>query len=182
MTGTEYSQLLANHPESAHRTLFDEYYAYVYTVVYSMSGTAAREDIEECASDVFADVFRELDHGRKYDGELKGFIATVAKRRAIDRYRRQNAAKRRTEPFEALDNVTSDSDPQRETETAELARIVMEKIEALGEPDSSLILGRYYFGRSSRELAEEFSMKTSAVRMRCKRALKRLREELTEYM
>ena len=57
-------------------------------------------------------------------------------------------------------------------------RILMNKINELGEPDSTIILQKYYFDRSSGEIAELLSMKASAVRMRAARALEKLKKSL----
>ena len=56
--------------------------------------------------------------------------------------------------------------------------ILMNKINELGEPDSTIILQKYYYDRSSGEIAEMLSMKASAVRMRAARALEKLRKSL----
>jgi len=55
----------------------------------------------------------------------------------------------------------------------------MSKIKELGEPDSTIILQKYYYDRSSGEIAELLSMKAATVRMRAARALDKLRALLT---
>lgn len=57
---------------------------------------------------------------------------------------------------------------------------MIEKINELGEPDSTIIIQKYYYNRSSSEIAKLLSMKSSAVRMRCGRAMKKLRKKLEE--
>ena len=61
-----------------------------------------------------------------------------------------------------------------------MRRIILDKIDELGEPDSTIILQKYYYDRSSNEIAELLSMKSSAVRMRAARALGRLRDLLAD--
>ena len=56
----------------------------------------------------------------------------------------------------------------------------MKKIEELGYPDSVIIIQKYYYNRTSRQIAAALSMKPSAVRMRCGRALKKLKKILSE--
>ena len=58
--------------------------------------------------------------------------------------------------------------------------LVLDCIDALGEPDSTIIVQRYLFGRNSREIASELSMSPTAVRMRMSRGLKKLRKKLAE--
>jgi RNA polymerase sigma-70 factor (ECF subfamily) len=51
-------------------------------------------------------------------------------------------------------------------------------IESLGNPDSTIILQKFYFNRSSKEIAKKLSMTSGAVRVRCSRALSRLEKLL----
>ena len=57
---------------------------------------------------------------------------------------------------------------------------MLDKIEELGEPDSTIIIQKFYYNRTSTEIAKMLSMNSAAVRMRCTRALKRLKTELTK--
>ena len=62
MTHEEFRRELKRSPEQAHRTLFETYCNYVYTIVYNrLRSCASREDIEECVCSVFADVFVSYD-------------------------------------------------------------------------------------------------------------------------
>ena len=56
-----------------------------------------------------------------------------------------------------------------------MRKVLLSRINELGEPDSVIILQKFYYDRSSAEIAEILSMKASAVRMRAARALKKLK-------
>ena len=183
MTGSEYIELLNNSPHTAHQALFNDYLKYVYTIVHnSLRSCASREDIEEGVSDVFAAVYINLDNTNEYSGDLKGYIRTIAKRKAIDRYRSLSSQSLKLVSIdrEDFENMEYDYHIEEETEKNELGQILMNKIEELGEPDSTIIIQKYYYNRTSREIAAHLSMKNSAVRMRCSRALKRLKKSLSE--
>lgn len=184
MNGSDYAQLVKQSPYSAHRALFDEYYNYVYTIVCGrLANAARREDIEECVSDVFADVFFQLDKNTEYGGELRPLVATVAKRRAIDKFRRVSSKKFRLlslEDDEDAPLLKADFNLEESIEKDELGRILLDEIEALGEPDSTIIIQRFYFNRTSAQIAASLSMKSAAVRMRCSRALKKLKASLLQ--
>ncbi len=183
MTGSEYIELLKKSPHTAHQSIFDEFIKYVYTIVHnSLIDCAAREDIEECVSDVFAAIYLDLDSKSDCGGDLKGYVRTIAKRKAVDKYRKLTVKSLKLVSIhnEDFNNMESDYHIEEETETAELQHILMTKIEELGEPDSSIIIQKYYYNRTSREIAENLSMKGSSVRMRCSRALKRLKKSLSE--
>ena len=185
MTGSEYAELISRSPHDGRRALFEEYYKYVYTIVCGrLSGCARYEDIEECVSDVFAQVFSSLGDGRRYGGELTGFIAAIAKRRAVDRYRSITAHNKHFaqgyEDDDELEKICADISVEEETERTQLQSVILDAVERLGEPDSTIIIRKYYYGQNSRVIAEALSMKTSAVRMRCARALKKLKNALEE--
>jgi len=183
MTHDEFRKASKSSPEIAQRKLFDEYFSYVYTIVFSrLRSCAGREDIEECVGDIFADVYMCYDEQKELSGDLSGFIGMVARRKSSDVYRKltRNSFGRisiddeEAEQYEAPDN-TEDT-----IEKKELRSKLINCIERLGEPDSTIILQKYFFMRSSREIAEHVSLTPEAVRTRCSRALKKLREKLTE--
>ncbi len=184
MTKEYYMQIARSSPQDAHKALADEYLNYVYTIVYNkLRSTAVREDIEECVSDVFADVFSVLEEKSKLGGDLKGFIGTVAKRRAIDYYRRaKNKIDTVSIEDERIGNLRNKIDVEKEIIDGELCKIIYDQVKTLGEPDSSIIIYKYYYNKSSSEIGDILSMKPSAVRMRCSRALKRLKEKLADIV
>ena len=181
MTGKEYTSLYRKSRDQAYDALFAAYCDYVYAIVYNkLRSTASREDIEECVSDIFADVFFGYDTESDHEGDMKGYIGTVAKRRAINAFHSLTARKGRIadDAEEELVNMGSDTDIEADSNKAETRSILIKKISELGEPDSTIILQKYYYDRSSSEIAKLLSMKASAVRMRAARALEKLKTTL----
>lgn len=183
MTDSEYSRLMKKSPAKSQRALFDEYFNYVFTIVYNkLKGCAAREDIDECVSDVFSDVFISYDNKIGLDGDLKGFIGTVAKRKAVNMFRRLSSENDRLIPTDEdeLNKIADRTDIQETAENSELKRILLKKIGELGEPDSVIIMRKYYSNMTSKEIGAEVSMSPEAVRVRCGRALKKLKKMLSD--
>ena len=182
MNGDEYKKILKRSRGEAHQLLFDEYYNYVGTIVINhLRNVGSIEDTEECISDIFAKVFFVLED-QPVTGDMKKFIATIAKRTSIDRFR---TLSRRTERSISLDDeqfsgISSDDDLEAENERCELQRIVADCIFSLGEPDSTIVIQKFYYNKTSRQIAGLLSMKPSAVRMRVKRAGEQLRTALAE--
>ena len=88
MTEAELRTLVRQSEREGFRAVYQEYKGYVYTIIWNRIGAcASREDAEEAVSDVFADVFRSFDSIR--EGSLQGYIGTLARRTAIDRFRRR---------------------------------------------------------------------------------------------
>ncbi|MBQ3948149.1 MAG: sigma-70 family RNA polymerase sigma factor [Ruminococcus sp.] len=183
MTGTEYSALYVRSPEQAYQKLFDTYCNYVYAIVYNKIGRiASAEDIEECVSDIFADIFFKYDTGSGYEGEMQGYVNTVAKRKAITTYHRIYA---RTSHYtehddETMGRLRSDTDIEKDSDKSELQRIIIDMINQLGEPDSTIVIQKYYYDKKSGDIAKLLNMTAPAVRMRCKRAMSRLKDMLTQ--
>lgn len=181
MTGNEYCALHRRSPDEAYDTLFECYCDYVHAIVFNkLRSLASREDIEECVSDIFADIFFGYDVSSGFDGDMKGYVGTVAKRRAINAYHSLTAKARHfsEETDTYIENVNSGVDIEADHDKEEIRSILISKINELGEPDSTIILQKFYYDRSSNEIAKLLSMKASAVRMRAARALEKLKKTL----
>jgi RNA polymerase sigma-70 factor (ECF subfamily) len=76
--------------------------------------------------------------------------------------------------------LPSQQNLQEEAELSDRARILIDKVKELGEPDSTIIIQKFFFDRSSKQIGKIVGMSSTAVRMRCSRALKRLRSVLEE--
>ena len=111
---------------------------------------------------------------------MKGFIGTVAKRRAINAFHSITARQKHfsENAEDELITMSSDNDIEADSDRTETRSILLSRINELGEPDSTIILQKYYYQRSSSEIAKMLSMKASAVRMRAARALEKLRKQL----
>ena len=182
MTNSEFEQLRSASPQRAHRVLFDEYCAYVYAIAASkLKVCGSREDIEECVSDIFAEVYRCCETIRSGDGELKPLIGTIAKRTAIDFYRRLSIRYGHTVSIEddTVSQYKADTDIEAESERSELRRLVLAEVEKLGEPDSRIIIQQYFHGSTVKEIAERLSMSEAAVQIRSTRARQKLKKALS---
>ena len=74
--------------------------------------------------------------------------------------------------MQVADDVMIDSELADE----ELRREVIRAVEDLGEPDSSIIFRKYYYGESSKEIAKATGLSVSNVDTRTHRALNKLRK------
>ena len=182
MTHEDFRKALKNSKEEAQRKVFDEYFSYVYTIVFSrLRSCASREDIEECVGDVFADIYIYYDENTDRSGSISGFIGAVARNKAADMFNK--LTRKRFTTVAVDDEEASDIEAPEDTEDTidkkELRSQLLTCIDRLGEPDSTIIMQKYFFLRSSKEIADKLSLTPEAVRMRCSRALKKLREKLT---
>lgn len=183
MTDKDYRKLFDKSPQEAQNMLFEEYFNYVYTIVFNkLRSCASKEDIEECVSDVFADIFAYFAKNSEQNESIKGFISTVAIRKSINMFHSLTSKSGRTVSLEEgdADNIRDDTDIADNAERAELRRTLLRLVDELGEPDSTIIIQKYYYGLNSKEIAETVSIEPAAVRVRCSRAIRRLKDKLAE--
>ncbi|MDE6004040.1 MAG: sigma-70 family RNA polymerase sigma factor [Oscillospiraceae bacterium] len=171
--------LLKTDTKQGERLLFDEYYNYVYTIVYQkLCNIASREDIEDCVIECFVKIFMYINPD--YEGSLKAYIGTVAKHEAIN-IGKQLQAKSKKQIFleeQDFNNISSEENIETFTEQSEQTRILMHCISELGEPDASIIIQKFFYNRNSIEISKIIKLNPVAVRVRCSRALKRLKTML----
>ena len=178
---TDEALLLEIHknPSKGFDLLFKEYSAMVLNVcrrVLLYIGT--EEDAQECASDVFAAFYRNLERIDLSKGSIKGFLAFGAKNAAVDRYRKLLKEKERTVPLENYENIFDGVTAFESSEKKERSRLVSEAIRSLGEPDCTIILRKFFFGETAKEISERVSLSAENVQKRSQRALAKLRELL----
>jgi len=113
---------------------------------------------------------------------IKAFLGTIAKRTAIDRFRSLSGKSNRTVYVDEdnMQELASDFNVESISDRNELRHILLSKIEELGEPDSTILIQKFYYNKTSSEIARKVSMTASSVRSRCTRAMEKLRVSLAE--
>lgn len=181
MTLSEFRSIMKRSQREGHRALFDEYCNYVYAIVVNvLRNCGSREDMEECLSDVFVKIYRSYSNDELREGDLKGFIGAVAKHTAIDYMRKLTSHNRRNTSMDDEDfpEMASDINIGRDAENKERKRLVLETVNSLGEPDSTIIIQQYFYDRTAKEIANSIGMTPAAVQKRSIRAREKLKEML----
>jgi RNA polymerase sigma-70 factor (ECF subfamily) len=195
MTDAELLSFLRSCPEEGLRMIMRQYTGLVYTIIYGhISSVGSAADTEELTSDVFVDLWRTRDSVDLNRGSLKTYLAMLAKRRAISFYRTA-AAKPEILPVAAVSAfesaagdgqpgssaiLCSDEDIPGTVADAEFRKNLIDAVLALGEPDTGIILRRYFYHESITGIAEHTGLGAGAIKMRIHRALKKLRKQLGE--
>lgn len=183
LTDSDLKALMQKSAEIAHRRIFDEYSGYVYSICANkLKSCGTKEDIEECVSDSFAAIFRYFDNESNKDGDLKGIIGTIAKRNAVDYFRRLSGKSDRLVSIDDEDfpKISSDIRVDDETEKALIREIIMDCIDRLGKPDSQIIVYHFFYGKTSKQMAALLGQSEWAIQKRLSRAKKKLRQLLCE--
>ncbi|MBR5713125.1 MAG: RNA polymerase sigma factor [Lachnospiraceae bacterium] len=125
--------------------IYHEYFAYLYQIIFSLVGQ--REDAEDVAADMFLKLWESPPAYKPGNGH-KGYLATIARNRAIDRLRANN----RTIPIDTAEEelVTV---PSSENEIVnELA--VEEVLARMTPQEREIVSMKHLLGLTFREIAE----------------------------
>jgi RNA polymerase sigma-70 factor (ECF subfamily) len=183
MNDNEIIRLMTEEPKIGQRAMFDEYYSYVYAVsINILRGYGTAQDVEECVIDTFTKVFRSISF--ENNPAIKPFIGTVAKNCALS-MRRSLSTKNEWSCSLESEEVGSLSTGERleeNSEKKEMSQILLRQIKALGEPDSTIIMQKFFYELNSAQIGRLVGMTPTAVRMRCGRALKRLKTALVNIV
>ncbi len=169
MTNEALWELLLDEPERGLTLLAAQYGGYVRTIVRNkLHGIGTAEDMEETVSDVFVKLWQWAGAHPDARPELRAMLAVIARRQAINRFyalTRQPVS----ELYDDLLEIPQTSIP------SDTGIILMETLRSLGEPDCEILLRRYYFGQSSREIGAALGLQPNTVDQRISRGLKKLR-------
>ncbi len=178
MNDSDILDLIRRSLAQGQRALFDEYYNYVYAIALNiLRGTGTQADIEDCVIDSFADILINVD--TDMSGSLKAYIGTVAKHKAISAYRslRRKVTAGYSLDDEAAGSISTGEDIAASAENKALIHQILDHIRQLGEPDSDILIHKFFYERNSREIAAITGLSPAAVRIRSSRSLKKLREK-----
>lgn len=169
MTDDALTALLREQPERGMEALIRTYSGYVYIIVKNkLLGVGTHEDIEETVSDVFVQFYRWMQQ-HEMSGSIRPLLAVMAKRHAINRY----YALTRQPLCDSYESLLTE--PADTAIAPEDSVMLMQTVKALGEPESEIVLRRYYFGQSSAEIGAALGLKPNTVDQKLSRSLKKLR-------
>ena len=143
----------------------------------------SRPDSEECVNDTWLRAWQAIPPTRPTC--LQAWLGRVTRNLALDRCRREGAAKRGRRQIslclEELGDCVSDTDcPDAQAEAREIAASVSAFLRRLGPTDRQLFLRRYWYLDSSRDLARHFKLKEGQVNTRLHRIRRRLKNHLEQ--
>jgi len=166
------TDLLLQNPEQALNQMLGAYTGLVYHAASAVLGRQAREEIEECVSDAFLAVYQRRNVLDFHKGSVKAYLCATARNLAIDRLN-----KRARSAAEPLDEFAASPE---QTDAAALANLekseLVRRVKSLGEPDSTILICRYYFNMRTKEIAKKVGLKENAVDQRLRRALIKLKQ------
>ncbi len=170
--------LLKKDPDQGLAALIDRYTGYIYAIIQNRLSGFSRQDVEECVSDVFYSVYQNRDNIDLDRGTLKAFICTVARNKATDRLRQLSKIEiYKKDPLDmdayTLHSVAQENVQQTVFDNDRKERLLA-AIDNLPAADTQIMVRKYYFGQSNKEIASALSMKENTVSKRAARAVAKL--------
>ena len=177
MTDQEIIALFQSRSEKAIEALQQKYSALCLGIARRALGSA--EDAEECFSDVCLDVWNSIPPEEPQS--LGAFVGKITRRRAVDKFRRTTAGKRRSGllvRFEELSECLADSTAENALDSMVLRDTLNAFLEAEAPEDRAMFVLRYWYGYDYRLVAKQLGTTAGRVRTRLCRMRSRLRETL----
>lgn len=178
MTDIQWLEILKKSPKKAHTMLIEEYGGYVYAIVIDkLRSLCSSEEIEDCVSDVFVEVFTNIDRFDSSKGSLKSYISVIAKRTAINAFNRISYSRNISVSADDEETVmpVSAENPADDVQKKLFRQRLWDIVESLGEPDSSIIVYQYFYDMKVSDIAKKLLMTAAAVQKRSLRARQKLK-------
>ncbi|MGI9605105.1 MAG: ECF RNA polymerase sigma factor SigK [Acidimicrobiales bacterium] len=168
-------KLVQRGDESAFAELYDELTALVYGTILRVVRDPAMS--EEVAQEVFLELWRTAPRFDPSRGNVRTWAATISHRRAVDRVRSVDAARRRDDA-EAIDLTTTPPQPEAELERTFDQERVRRGLESLTTVQRQAIELAYYKGLTYREVATALDLPEGTIKTRIRDGMIRLRDHL----
>lgn len=160
-------------------TLMKHYTKPVYYLVYRILNLGnAKEDLEECVSDVFVEAWQRIEEYDPEKGSLQSWLLMLAKYQALT-YKR-NLTKHQNR-YLADDNAHPPELPDRRTPMLdrEAQLLLLGELDKFKTLDRRIFIRRYLLNESIGSLAADLGLTRSAIENRLSRCKKRIKEVLS---
>lgn len=159
--------------EGAFIETYERYSPLVYTIAARVTRDArAAEDVTQ---EVFLTIWQRPLAYDAAKGSLRGWLAMIAHRRAIDLVRREEAHRRTAAGAGLATDPPGHGDPVGDqVSDADAARRVETAVRALPAPLRHAVTLAYFHGRTYREVASELGVPEGTAKSRLREGLRRL--------
>lgn len=161
--------------QSALGELYDASSAKVFGLAMKILGDHAAA--EETTLDVYAQVWRRASSYDAERGTPGSWLMTLAKHRAIDRFRSSYLERGRQVPLEHTAELPGHEEtPEQYSAGLERQRLVQQALASLSVEQRQAIALAYYWGMSQSEIAEQLKLPLGTVKTRMRLGMIKLRE------
>lgn len=172
--------LIAQGDQTALAMLYDRTSPQVFGLVLKILDN--REAAEEVTLDVYTQVWRQAHTYDVTRGAPGAWLMTLARTRAIDRFRAGAAERGRIESLDAAQLFASDEGtPEQNVAGQERRQYVQRALTTLTAEQRQAIALAYFYGLSQSEIAEQLQLPLGTVKTRMRLGMMKLREALAPY-
>ena len=181
MTEEEIIERIKRQEDTGMEALADRYGK---LLVYIISGILGKreDDIEECVNDTYLKVWRSADHFDFARASLTTFLKVIARNTAINRLRdvRRHELCRADVEFSECEDLVADGSADVESAILQKERTeqLNQFIRELPKKEQELMLRKYFYLQSSKQIAFAMGMTVNAVDTK----LSRLRGKAREFL
>ena len=121
------------------------------------------QDAEECLNDTYLDAWNTIPPARPR--VLGAYLATIARRRALDAYRRRTRQKRggRVSALSLQEEISVAENPSKEENARRIGELLNEYLHRQSDKRRRIFLAYYYLHRSTADIARAMGVSRSAV-------------------
>jgi RNA polymerase sigma-70 factor, ECF subfamily len=164
--------------QTALNIVYDRYSGVVYALALRIIGQTA--EAEDVVVDSFWQVWQQAANYDAARGQLRTWIVTIARSRALDRLRalRRAPTVSAEENFDIGAEASTEDDPEQQTWLAEQSVIVRQALATLPREQREALALAYYCGLSQSEVAEHLGEPLGTIKTRIRLGMIKLREQL----
>ncbi len=172
---------VADGDQSALASLYDKCNRLVFGLILRILND--RSAAEEVLLDVFTQVWRQAAQYDRKRGAPLAWMMTIARSRAIDRFRSGRYDQQNREDIEAIGEVRSEFlSPEEATAISERQKLVRSALDSLTAEQREVIELAYFSGLSHSEIALQLGQPLGTVKTRVRLGRMKLRESLTPIL
>ncbi len=165
-------QRVAKGDQEAVRECLDRYGALVWSL--ARRGSRSASDAEDAVQEIFLDLWKSASRFDPAESSEVTFVAMIARRRLIDRQRKQ----RRRPETEPLPEAPALPEERPSAEVSAEAGIAARAVATLRPEQQQVLLLATYHGLSHEEIADKTGMPLGTVKAHARRGLLKVREML----
>ena len=161
--------------QEAFAAFYDELSARVFGVVKRVLRDRAMS--EEVTQEIFVELWTQAGRFDADRGNASTWALTIARRRAVDRVRREQSQRNRIEEL-GHQRTTGDDGPAEMVVSRLAAGRLRDAVDGLPEDQREVVVMSFIDGQSHGDIAAELDLPLGTVKGRARGGLKRLRNEL----
>lgn len=181
MSDQEIVELLLKKEEAGLVKLARKYEKLILYIIKTILGSKHR-DVEECLNDTYMKIWKNIE---KYDlqkASLKTYVKVIARNTAVNRLR--DISRREPDellldyPEEAMDYIMQEHSLEERVVLKEDVRRLQELIKKFSTRDRELVIRKFFYMQSSKQIAKKMSSTVNAVDSKLSRLRITIRREL----